>query len=782
MKIFDVPYFDNTNKDYSGRLIPDNVLQNSKNIMFDNKKIKSRYGIDQLEGAMPDGGDVIRIALYKQLYNDEVYIVAFTMFNMFYLDPVTAVWKYITRNFCTGTVGNGGVSGIALTYTPPTSDVTIAINTPNTSAVQYTINLTTITGLSVGMIILSGTGITLSPPTFITKIDSINNLVTLSRPTTEIPSGDIVFNFRLQTEWDAPTSYIGFGSNDINAIGTWYPIEAFFNTVTITLKTAQAIANGTPFVIKREYRGGLDNIWHTAFPYDDSMYGGGDKLLLATNGTDLIQKWRGFQNGVLTYAEDTVEYPNLCKHIGFWGTAGQEHIITSNITDASSSKNTSAIELSDAGEISWADGHVYPLYDSSYPILGVVSLQQRFIIYKQNTISMGEPTGEDANPLNIQQDVKRGLGTISIDTVIDTGVFHIFFTGERIAFFDGFNSGYLDDGISNYIGRIINKPFASRSFAFTFPDKNLYCLAIPINGSSVCNYVIVYNYVDKNFTFWDFKNGTTELSFISAGQYINKFTPSWEEFLYNVTDAGATLTGSLATTGIVTFNDAVDLSGVLGGRIVFESEPDTEYYLKTIIDSTHAIIGTQAGKSTVTTADITTITGDTIASTNVILGYTWLQLSTRWIDYSFSGDYNTSVLLGDTGGNIYQVADFMDMDDTVTDTAIESIFETKDFELNKGLTFLSMEVTVRIERLNITETTFYDGDIYLSVSVDYGRTWSTEITLPLDGLVPEFMEKKIALHMRGKAVRLKFRALRPFAFENCFIGYNVQGKAFKFDR
>lgn len=785
MQKIEIPYFDNTIKDVSGRLIPENILQDSLNIMFDNKKVRARYGLQKFSESVPGNNGVVKISLYKQLYNDLSYIVAFTKSDIFYLD--SGRWKYITRNFCKGTVGNGGVSGVNLTLTPAVSDITIAVGTANTNAISYTVNLANVTGLEIGMTVKSGTGISISPPTKIASISGTT--IRLSRPTTAIPSGNLVFNHNFDVSWNANNCEIGFGTTDMNVVSQWYTIDSFTAT-GLVLSSAQAIADSTAFVIRVKYNGDIDDFWQTAFPYDDSMYGGGDKLLMATNGIDKLQQWKGLQNGVMTYCEDAYEYPNICKHIGFWGTAGSEHLIMSNIYDINNNWNKTTIEVSDAGEISWEDGATYPLFDSTSPILGVVSLQTRFVIYKRNTISVAEASysTDVTNPLNIQQDIKRNIGTVSIDTVMDTGFFHLFFTGERIAYFDGYNHGYVDDGVYQYINKIINKVYAYRSFAFLLQDKNLYCLAIPAvkedgTFSEYCNLIIIYNYVDKNFTFWKFSSNTnTELNMTAKGQFVVSYAPTWADKLLSVTDAGSQLTATLATDGTITFNGAVDLSAWLGARIRLAGHTDSEWYIKSITDSTHAVIGTQADKETVTTNDITTLTGTVISTAeNVTIGFTALQTTFRWSDLK-SEDSAVSMIIGDEFGNIYQLGSLIDQDYVTNTVPIESIIETKDYEVNKGLTFLSREITLRIQRMLDSLGNYFAGSIYISASVDYGRTWSAAVELPLDGEVYSFMEKKIALHMRGKAIRFRLVAYTPFVLENCFIGYNAQGQSFKYDR
>ena len=130
MQIQEIQYLDNTIKDVSGRLIPDNILQDSLNIIFNNKKIKNRYGIQKLSQSLPS--EVLKIDIYRQLYSDTSYVVAFTASDIFYLD-LTGYWKYITRIFNYGTVVTV-TGGTTLTLTTPLPATTS--NTTNGSTVS----------------------------------------------------------------------------------------------------------------------------------------------------------------------------------------------------------------------------------------------------------------------------------------------------------------------------------------------------------------------------------------------------------------------------------------------------------------------------------------------------------------------------------------------------------------------------------------------------------------------------------------------------------------------
>ena len=87
-----------------------------------------------------------------------------------------------------------------------------------------------------------------------------------------------------------------------------------------------------------------------------------------------------------------------------------------------------------------------------------------------------------------------------------------------------------------------------------------------------------------------------------------------------------------------------------------------------------------------------------------------------------------------------------------------------------------MEITLRVSLLENTSTTFFPGSLDIYASVDYGLNYSPVCTLDLDG-TETFMEKKVALHMRGKAIRFKIITEDPFQFENFIFGFNAEGKS-----
>jgi hypothetical protein len=191
-------------------------------------------------------------------------------------------------------------------------------------------------------------------------------------------------------------------------------------------------------------------------------------------------------------------------------------------------------------------------------------------------------------------------------------------------------------------------------------------------------------------------------------------------------------------------------------------------------------IASIVSSSSVTLNSGTSVTASTVADLKI--GWYPSELPAyRWSDLKVLDNF-TRFALGSSTGYVYELSEQYHQDNTAD---IESYITTKDYELNKGLTFLLLELIVRIS-LRETSIGFLTGsEIDVRASVDYGRTWSSWVTLAIDPATdPEnyFMEKKAGFHMRGKAVRFQFRSYNPFKLESCFIKWNPTGKEFKYNR
>lgn len=152
----------------------------------------------------------------------------------------------------------------------------------------------------------------------------------------------------------------------------------------------------------------------------------------------------------------------------------------------------------------------------------------------------------------------------------------------------------------------------------------------------------------------------------------------------------------------------------------------------------------------------------------------------RWNELGVT-DGLKRIALGTDGGILYELGSEID-DDAGVDTV--SLLETKDYELNKGLTFLFQECRIRAGVRQRADETFRDCTYRVRASVDYGRNWSDWTSFELDADIEpeEFQEYKAAFLMRGKAVRIQLEFTGNFNLEGIALGFNDSGSSFKWDR
>jgi len=275
------------------------------------------------------------------------------------------------------------------------------------------------------------------------------------------------------TVWTKLRLYeISFDSADPNQCTTWYNILSVDSASVLTLSEDAVTKTSSVFCIRLCYSGDLDNIWSVTYPYDPDT---NERAMIASNGVDKVQVWSDTD-----YCVDLTAYPNYCQNICSFGSIGFHHIFCSNVFDPVSDTNfRQTIDISDAGALTWVAGMYYELIDKEYEIKGIVPLRTQLTIYSTNTISMGQIGTESTDPLIINENVVRNVGTPSIRTVIDTGQAHIFWSGKSIIRFDGIQTEDLGKGNSQYITKNVNNSYQHRSFAMHLPEQNLYCLFLP---------------------------------------------------------------------------------------------------------------------------------------------------------------------------------------------------------------------------------------------------------------------------------------------------------------
>lgn len=774
MQILEVPLFNNIIHDISGRKVNDTVLQDGMNVMFDNGNVIDRYGLQTFLDSVAD--PVKKVTTYKRMFSDTQQLIVFTTRDIYYYDETTLRFRYLTRNFSKGTVASNA-STVTATFPSAITEAWVSGGTnADLTSVGRTIVIHETIGIYAGMLV-TGTGI--PTDTYVDRVGSGNKIIISKTPTAPLTAGNLVFSWEFDHVNNTGSNYlIAFGASGVATLPdiddpdlTWYPCT-YTDGTHLAITGGPTMSAGTGYIVRLRYSGDESEMWNVAYPYSAFL---DENILIATNGVDRVQEYTG-----TGYFERLPEYTNKCIHLGYWGSIGNGQIICSAPYDTTTgSYNDNAIEVSDpipmtvdaeVGAVEaytqWNYGATYPLYDEMSGIKGVLPLgENNLVVYKNNSISqiIENPNYSVDDPFYVKEGVKRNLGVPNIDVVATFESFHIFFSGDNIYMFDGFNETKLGDGNISYIINNINKTFIDRCFSIVIRDKNLYCLFFPFGSSENCNRVMLYNYREKNFTFWNFTNiSGEEIQFTTAGNFIKQYAPTWGSFLFKPDahrvngDATLTMEAGSTTAGIEA-GMHITGSGVPAGTTIAS------------VTSTSAL-EMSANASMNSTID------------DLKIGWYPSELPDyRWLDLKTLDSYYR-IAVGDLYGNVYELSDLFYKDDT---TDILSTLTTKDFELNKGLTFLFSEVTVRAG-LRETSDGYLTGEVFrVRASMDYGRTWSGWVNLALNPLTEEegfFMEKKASFHIRGKALRLQFEFTDPFTYEAIFIKFNPMGNEFKYNR
>lgn len=349
----------------------------------------------------------------------------------------------------------------------------------------------------------------------VTTSDTGNRTVTLTTGTWD------------NANWTQRSLYeISFDSADIESCTNWYLVDQVTSASALTLAEDGATVTNGAYCLRLCYAGDADDVWYACFPYDNDTK---ERIIVCTNGVDIIQTW----NATGEFADLTGYTTDRVKFIGFWGSMGYEHVIAANIYDTGTSTSfEQTIYISDAGEIAPNGANYYELLDTNEPITGIVPLGNRLIIYKTTSISIADvnPNGGNTDAFYVQQNIIREIGTPSVRTVANIGMYHIFFSGSDIYMFDGHNCNAIGTGNIKYIMTNINKTYSHRSFAFTLPEQNLYCLAIPTGTSEYCNLIIVFNYKTQSWTYWTFNDLNNALLYpMSTGTFTRTYAPTWDD-------------------------------------------------------------------------------------------------------------------------------------------------------------------------------------------------------------------------------------------------------------
>ena len=106
MKYKYIPSFENLNKSFNRRVLPDNILAEASNIIFENMQVKTRWGYVAKGTNLPLGSSIQKLLEYKKLREDEQELIAITGKDVYLYDESTDIWEVISSIYNTGSAGS----------------------------------------------------------------------------------------------------------------------------------------------------------------------------------------------------------------------------------------------------------------------------------------------------------------------------------------------------------------------------------------------------------------------------------------------------------------------------------------------------------------------------------------------------------------------------------------------------------------------------------------------------------------------------------------------------
>jgi hypothetical protein len=174
--------------------------------------------------------------------------------------------------------------------------------------------------------------------------------------------------------------------------------------------------------------------------------------------------------------------------------------------------------LDDQAAIYWSAPEpyqrVWPLL-SREPLTGeakitaLADLDEQVVVYTDKSIWLMVPRGVDAFGVAEFTPVRRvdGVGCISHATVQSVRGAHVFLSRDGLYAFNGAEVKKLSqqddyDKLRPFFQRV-NWAAAKSAVAVVWPEKSVYLIALPVDGSNINNIVLVYDYESHAFWIWD---------------------------------------------------------------------------------------------------------------------------------------------------------------------------------------------------------------------------------------------------------------------------------------
>jgi hypothetical protein len=530
VKQYFIQAFEGLNTDIPARRLPDQRLSDVSNVMFKDAKVMKRWGFNEMSLSSLSGA-VMRIALYESAISNSRVLLVFTEEEAYRYNNETGNFDIITPCYIKGTATCAGsttaVTGSSTYWRTDWPDdysnlqIGFGSTDPNSITTWYSVaSISSETALTLGE---NGPAVTGSD--YCMKFSF---------------SGDEDDFFSVAFPYDAKAGS-GEGDKIAAACNGVESIITYDGSGTANILGYQeANYNATNNTLTVDDTGGL----FIGMPVKGvgASIDGNAVILTIDSGTQVTLTTDGSSAGGVN---DTIaDYPvwfgerRPAKYLGYFGSVGYEHFLSAWISDTTNEPQR--IEVGAAGkypeqflnDVTGDYGTFYLLYDSNEEIVGMHSLQNRIIIYKEQTITemWAVPSGTNADPYNFVQDKIRNIGPLSGETVVNYGRFHIFMGWDNFYLFDGINAKPIGDEVIQTIVDDINETYAKRAFAMPLREEKLYVVFIPTGESELPNVCYAYNYVTNAWTKWEFTDGSgNPIYFTAWGRYRKSYSPTWDE-------------------------------------------------------------------------------------------------------------------------------------------------------------------------------------------------------------------------------------------------------------
>ena len=405
-----------------------------------------------------------------------------------------------------------------------------------------------------------------------------------------------------------------------------------------------------------------------------------------------------------------------------------------------SSRFEKRILFSEIGECLYFRGGYYDINNSTEEITGLVAAKARVFVFKKSSITemIADDRGTINDPFNIIPNRRIDTGTTSSFSIRDLGDFMIFAGENGVSLFDGVTIMNIDEGIRNKFSRDISLDYYSSIFSQHIKETSHVIFSVPkLKYSS--NVFYVFNIRTKGWVKWHFP-----WYFLCCERFRKTSYIRWSDIGAGYDLAGIFVGSSKIVTGINTDDLYVGMK-VTGSCIA----------ANTFIDV--------VGEGTITLSRNATTAGNFVINCQ----HTWQSIPGQWQDYRENSDV-FSYLFGSEDGNIYEMSDIYTND---AGYSIDASLITKDYYINDPIN------TIKLLEILLVIKPHPSYTIGISVSMDYGITWSEETEVSLVG-AGELIDKTIGMYERGKSVRIKINNIESSQFEldGIYLGFNESGE------